>query len=115
MRKFFSLLSIVALIAITGCTSQQTASVTSTIASICKAAQPVVLAASTVGTTNFNDAAASLAKYVTASCNVDGTVAASLVPNVTGSTPVWLTNVLTDFTTVANIALPLLPALLAII
>lgn len=112
MRKL--LLASVAALALTACTSQQTASVTSTIAAICKAAQPVVVAAASQNTA-VSPEAASLAKYVTASCNVDGTVAASLVPNTTGSTPVWLTNVLTDFSTVANIALPLLPALLAFI
>lgn len=113
--KSISQLSI-ALVALTlaACSSQQTATVTTTLAQICKAAQPVVIAAAQSPASSVATASNVLAKYLTPACNVDGTVAASLVPNIDASTPVWLEGVVKDFATVAGIIIPELPTLLAL-
>lgn len=109
-------------LALASCSSQQTATTTSTIAQLCAAAKPLiptanlVSVASNVGTISPDaEKVASLGKYLTAACNIDGSVAASLVPNVTPDTPVWLTNVITGFAEAAQIAAPLLPALVTLV
>lgn len=102
MKKLFAVLAGAALL-LGACTLQQQASTTAQIAKICQAAAPVVSAA-TATAPDPTSAAGVLLTFAQASCTADGQVAASLAPNLTDSTPAWLTDVMNGLALAAKVA-----------
>lgn len=99
-----------AVVLLGACTLQQQANATAQLAALCKAAAPVVSAATTTAP-DPTSAAAELLLYAKGTCTADGQIAAALASNVTDATPAWFQNVMSGLALAANVA----PMVLAVI
>lgn len=101
----------IVMVTLVGCTmtaQDKVATVAQQVGQICAAA-PAVLNA--VGAPDPTSSSGVLLAYATAACNADGTVASTLAPNLTSSTPAWLQDVLNGLAVAAKVAPIVLPLL----
>lgn len=109
MKKIFSVLAGSALL-LGACTLPQQANTTAQISTICKAAAPVVSAA-TATAPDPTSAAGVLLTFAQSACTADGLIASTLAPNLTDGTPGWLTDVVNGLALAAKVAPMVLAAI----
>lgn len=108
-----NVMALIGALALAACSTQQTANTVTTVDAICKAAAPLTAVAqqSAAG----EGVVADVGKYLAAACTVDGKVADGLKGKVEPSTPEWLVTTINLFAAAAQVAAPMLPALISVL